>query len=306
MSEAAPATPTGGVLRWALALALLVFVGWQVVKGGQELMARHVTLAPWPLAGSLLGLGAFLVLGCEGWRRLIGALGHPLPYRQAFAILFVSNLGKYLPGGVWNLLGRVVLCERAGVPKLATTISLLMETACQVVAALLVGLLMLPVFASHSLAADPRLLAAAVGAIALGMHPRVLNAWLALGQRLTGKELPRLPFSYGFVLVMLAFYTCNWLLLGGAFALLGQALSSVALSVPQIGLLVGAFAVAWNAGVFAFFFPAGLGVREAALLLLLGPSFPAGWPAALALVARLWFTVAEVAAFGLAGWLGRR
>ena len=64
--------------------------------------------------------------------------------------------------------------------------------------------------------------------------------------------------------------------------------------------------MAWNVSIFAFFFPAGLGVREAALLLLLGTTFPAGWPAALALVARLWFTLGEVAAFGLASWLRGR
>ena len=202
-SEILSAAPAGGrakiALRWLLSLALLAFVGWQLARSGADLAAHPVTLAPWPLAGSLLGLALYLGLACEGWRRLIGALGHRLPYKRAFAILFVSNLGKYLPGGLWNLLGRVVLCERAGIPKLTTTISILMETACQVVAALLVGLLMLPVFAAHSVLAYPWLLALVVGAIAAGMHPRVLNTWLALGERLTGKSLPRLPFSYGFL-----------------------------------------------------------------------------------------------------------
>ena len=121
-----------------------------------------------------------------------------------------------------------------------------------------------------------------------------------MGQRLTGRELPRLPFAYGFVLAMLACYTLNWLLLGSSFALLGQALSPAPLPLDHLGLLVGAFAVAWNVSLFAFFFPAGLGVREAALLLLLGASFPAGWPAVLALVARLWFTVGELLAFAAA------
>lgn len=302
MTEAtlAPARPRGAWWRWALSLVLLASVAVQLGKAGSDLARHPVTLAPGPLALSCLGLVVFLVIGCELWRRLLGAMGHTLPYRVAFDVLFRSNIAKYLPGGVWNLVGRVVLAERMGVPKLATSISLLMETACQVVAALMVGLLTLPVFAAGTPLAHPLALGLAVVALAIGMHPRLLNMWLALGERLTGRSLPRLPFRYGFVLAALLGYTLNWLLLGASFACLGQALLGTPLAGVQFGLLVGSFAVAWNVGVFAFFFPAGLGVREAALVVLLGTSFPPGWPAVLALVSRVWFTLAELAAFGVA------
>ena len=303
-AEVPPRGANAGWWRWALSLLVLAAVAWQLVVAGKDLAANPVALAPLPLLGAVAGLATYLVVACELWRRLVLALGARIGYLDAFAVVFRSNLAKYLPGGVWNLVGRVVLAEKAGVPKLACTISLLMETACQVVGAMVVGLLTLPVFATGTLA-DPRLLAVAILAVALGMHPRVLNGWLALGQRLTGRELPRLPFGYGFILVMLTCYALNWLLLGSAFALLGQALSGATLALPKLGLLVGAFAVAWNFGVFAFFLPAGLGAREAVLLMLLGTAFPPGWPAALALVARVWFTLAEVAAFGLATWLAR-
>ena len=70
-------------------------------------------------------------------------------------------------------------------------------------------------------------------------------------------------------------------------------------------ILVGGFALAWNAGVFAFFLPGGVGVREAALVMVFGRSFPSGWPAALAIAARVWMTVGEIACFGAAVLLGR-
>jgi hypothetical protein len=306
VATASPSRSRGGLaLRWGLSILLLAGVAWQLAKSREYLMAHPVSLAPLPFLGSLLGVGLFLMLGCELWRRLLGGLGHSLSYRQAFGALFISNLGKYLPGSVWNLLGRVVLCERMGVPKLATSISLLMETACQVVAALLVALLTLPCFAAGTPIADARLLGAAVLAVAVGMHPRLLNLWLAVGQRLIGKELPRLPFSYGFVLAVLSCYTLNWLLLGASFALLGQSMTGAAFAPTQIGILIGGFAISWNVGVFALFTPAGLGAREAALVLLLGSAFPPGWPAALALVSRLWFVLAEFIAFLLAFWSRR-
>lgn len=299
MTEAAleaPAAKGRGAWRWLLSLALLAGVAWQLAKAGGDLAAHPVTLAWGPLWLSCVGLVAFLGLGCELWRRLLAGLGYRLDYRTAFYILFYSNVAKYLPGGVWNMVGRVVLAERAGVPRLASSVSVLMETACQVVAALVIAL---GAF-GPALLPNVGALAGLLVAVVVGMHPRILNAWLALGERLTRRELPRLPFSYGVVLLLLVGYVLNWLLLGVSFAALGQALSPGPLDAARLGRLTGSFAVAWNAGVFAFFFPAGLGVREAALTWLLAGAFPPGWPAALALVARVWFTLGEVVAFGLA------
>lgn len=289
-------------LRWLVALLLLSFVGRTLWNSTHDL-ARH---AVWPeprlLVLSFGTLGVFLGLAVEGWRRILAELGYTLTYRQAVSVLYLSNLAKYLPGGVWNMVGRVMLCERHGVPPLATSISLLMETACQVVGALLVSLFMLP---GLNMVA-PIWLGLAVLVIAVGVHPLSLNRVLALARRFSGRDLPDLPYRYGFVLAMLLYYACNWCLIGTAFALLGQSVLATALSWTQWGLLVGGFVLAWNAGLLAFFLPAGLGAREAILLLLLHQHFPEGWPALIALLGRVWLIIAEVIAFAIAGGLRNR
>ncbi|MFP5502980.1 MAG: lysylphosphatidylglycerol synthase domain-containing protein [Candidatus Sericytochromatia bacterium] len=289
-----------GAIRWGLALLLLGLVGYQLAMQWGKLGDQPITVS-WPWVGaSALGLALFLTLSAEGWRRLVCGLDERLSFKDAFRILFYSNLGEYLPGGVWNMVGRVALAQRVGVPPLKTSATLLMEVACQVTAAILVALLTFPAFAGQGMLANPLLLAGAAIAVIIGMHPRILNAVLALGERLTKKTLPRFPFSYRFILGMLAYYTLNWLILGASFAALGQALLATPLTPGQLGLLVGSFAVAWNVGVFAFFFPAGLGVREVALITLLASAFPPAWPAVLALVARVWILAGEALAFGVA------
>lgn len=289
-----------GALRWGLALLLLALVGYQLAMQWGKLDSQTITVN-WPWVGAAaLGLALFLVLSAEGWRRLVVGLGETLTFKDAFRILFYSNLGKYLPGGVWNMVGRVALAQRVGVPPLKTSATLLMEVACQVTAAILVALLTFPAFAGRGLMAHPLLLGAAAIAVIIGMHPRVLNWVLATGERITKRQLPRFPFSYRFILGMLAYYTFNWLILGASFAALGQALLTTPLTPGQLGLLVGSFAVAWNVGVFAFFFPAGLGVREVALITLLTSAFPPAWPAVLALIARVWILAGEALAFGVA------
>lgn len=298
----APA-PWKGLLRWGLGVLLLAAVGVQLFSQWGQLQATRLTFNPaWSLA-ALIGLTTFFALSAEGWRRLLQGLGATLAYRDCFRIIFYSNLGKYLPGGVWNMVGRVALAQRQGVPALVGTASLLLEVACQLAAALLIAFATMPFWSGHGLQADGRVLALLAVAVPLAMHPRLLNWVLGLGEKVLKRPFPRLPVSYAFVLGMLAFYTLNWLLLCLGFAALAQALTPTPLTLAQSGLLVGAFPIAWNVAVFAFVFPAGLGVREVALAALLGSAFPPAWPAMLALVARIWVVLGEIAAFGIASLL---
>jgi hypothetical protein len=286
-------------------LLLLTVVGAQLWGQWGQLQSRTLSFDwKWGLL-ALAGILTFFSISAEGWRRRLGGLGVKLAYRDCFRIIFYSNLGKYLPGGIWNMVGRVTLAQRLGVTPLMGTASLLMEVACQLAAALIIALVTLPLWAGSGLQADARLLAAAVLLVPVLMHPRVLNFGIGVGEKLIRRSLPRLPFSYGFVLAMLLLYTCNWGIFSLGFAALAQAISPTTLTLAQVGLLIGAFPIAWNVAVFAFIFPAGLGVREVALAALLGTAFPPGWPALLALVARLWSLGGEVVAFGVASWLSR-
>ena len=297
----------GAVLRWGLSFGLLAVVGAQLAGRWESLASQVKAFEPGWFVASLVLLAAYFVLGAEAWRRLLGALGAPIPWRTAFHTLYYANVAKYLPGSVWGLVGRVVLCQRVGVPAAVASAALVMDALCQVVAGVLVGLVALPVFSTTALFGDYALygVAALVLALVGGMHPGLLNALLGAAEeglaRLGRKRaLPRVPYRYGFVLAILALYTLNWALLGAGFALLGEALSPTPLGPSQVLLLAGAFTIAWNVGVFALFAPAGLGVREAAIVLMLDAHFPGGWPALLALAGRAWIVLGEGLAFAAA------
>jgi hypothetical protein len=231
---------------------------------------------------------------------------------DAFRLMFTANLAKYLPGGgVWGLVGQVALCQREGMAPLPISIAGLLEAACQVGGATLAALPTLSVLMAGASGgttqwlARPGLLALFALALALGMHPRVMNFALGLAERVTKKPFPRITVGYGLILAMLAIYAINWTLFALAFTALGQAILPVPMTGTQVLAMVGTFLIAWHAGVFAFFLPAGLGVRELAIAVLLGGLFPPGWPATLALVARLWVLVGELASFGVAQLLRR-
>ncbi|MGA7123100.1 MAG: lysylphosphatidylglycerol synthase domain-containing protein [Polyangiaceae bacterium] len=300
------------LLRWGLAILLILGVVYQFGRSYAELKANPPSFAVSWSALSLLALALFLFIAAEAWRAWMGALGEPMGRSHAFRVFYLSNLGKYLPGGVWNFVGRIGLAQRDGISALGVSISILLEMACQLVGATLVALptlLFFPaLFFPPNLPSRPFvgvgvLLLVALGLV-LAMNPKVMNVALAIGERVSRRSIPRIPTSYAFILRMLFVYWANWLLLSLAFAALAQALLPEVLSPSKVFVMVGAFALACNAGVFVFFLPGGLGVREVVLTLLLSSRFDPPWPATLALAGRLWILVGEVGAFGVALGLG--
>jgi uncharacterized membrane protein YbhN (UPF0104 family) len=97
-------------------------------------------------------------------------------------------------------------------------------------------------------------------------------------------------------------YALNWGLYAVAFWLLFLGLEGWA---PF--LWVGpAFAAAYLVGYVVLIAPAGVGIRESALVVFLLPVLPREGALALALVARLWTTVAEVVPAAVFAWIQTR
>ena len=66
-----------------------------------------------------------------------------------------------------------------------------------------------------------------------------------------------------------------------------------------------AFSMSWVLGFLAFLVPSGFGVREGAISILLTPLLPAPLPVLVALLARLWWTLADLFSVTIALLLGR-
>ena len=69
---------------------------------------------------SWIGLATIIVLLTyvlliETWRRVIVASGETLAFGDAARIWFVSNLGKYVTGKVWQIAAMGAMAQRSGV-----------------------------------------------------------------------------------------------------------------------------------------------------------------------------------------------
>lgn len=245
----------------------------------------------------LLGFGASALL----WRGLVVALGGPrIGAWNAVGVTLVANLGRYLPGKVFQLLGLALLGRRLGIPAGVATGAAVLGQILHLVAAALVGggLVGATGWTAGSWQYLPLLAGGAVILVVSwpGMAARLL-AWVGRLGRSPGDGPPHgvprtlLPWAVG--------YAGNWLLLGLAF----QALAS-GLGIPlSYGMAVSAFAAAYLLGYVALFAPAGLGVREGFLVAFLSPAVGPGPAVVLATAQRIWMTGAE-ALGAAAAWPG--
>lgn len=223
------------------------------------------------------------------WRSLLARLGSPVPLRDAGAVFFVGQLGKYVPGSVWSFAVQAQLGRRHGVPArssvTASALFLILHTFSGLV---LGGLLVAGGVVSTGLDLVWLLLLVAGGAAA--MTPPVLRV---LGRRLSGVDVAAPDLLRSLVLM-----TMVWACYGASLWVL----------LPSTDLLaaVAAFALAHAAGVLLVFAPAGLGAREAVLIALLAPAVGVPAAAAAALLARVAHSIGDFALAAAAAAWSRR
>jgi hypothetical protein len=233
-----------------------------------------------------------LVGGAISW----AALFEPLSIRRRLAASFlVSQVAKYAPGGgVSQAVGQIALASDDTISAKRAGARFLVHAAVQVSAgAVLASLLAL----DDALPAAVRVLLFCGLLTPLALTPSWMLWILARVSRLIGRQPPptdSLPKRRA-MLVSLAWALVSIVAASLIFGLILRDLE------PGVDLLraSAAFSAAWVVGYLAVPFPAGLGVREAALVYLLPLS--AGVVVAAAVVHRIVIMTAELIAL-VASW----
>jgi hypothetical protein len=303
----APAVAARSPLRrWGgLAAGALVcgFLGWALVDGWSTVAEYDWELQPGLLVLGVLVLLVFYVCSALGYGAIVDRLHHPGPPPLATISIWArSLLGRYVPGNVLMVLGRVVLSHERGVPRRVTLAATVYEQALSLGVAAAGAVIWL---AAYEGGGDARLwLLALVPLGLLLLHPRLFgpaSSWLL---RTAGREpLPRLLPTRPLV-GLLGWYAGIAVMLGlGIWLLVRSAAGPEAGGPAFVGL---AFLLSFAVSMIAFVFPSGLGVREGAFALALSQNVPGGVAVALSVGARLVLTLVELAFIGAVVLAARR
>ncbi len=225
------------------------------------------------------------------WKLILVRLGNPLSYRKGFRIFFLSQLGRYIPGKIWGILGLVYLSGREGITQAVSGASMILQLILQVVSGVMLFVLTLPFWkeipAWSGLYAV--LLFFPLGLLLL--HPTFLGRGLNFALRLVGQRPVDLNWGYGYLLGQLALWGSFWIIQGLASYHLIKAISN---SPPPFPVVTGIFAIAWVVGFVSLLTPSGLGVVEGTLTLLLGFYLPLYMATIIALLSRLLRTAGDL------------
>lgn len=280
---------------------------WSVLKGapGGAEWIRQAPPQGWRLdAARLLGAlasGVAALLGTAWlWARLFRAAGGRASVPEAMAAWLGSNLGRYLPGKVWQLAGITsYLASRGDSAAAGFTVSLALPVIMVATGAAL-GVAFAGATAFGGLGPVPIALGTLCAVVAV--HPATLR-WLVRIARRALRESgePEVLDISAWSLVRAGIgCVVIWGLHGLGFWLLIGAL----MPASPVGLAsaTGIFAVGYVLGYVVLLAPGGIVVREGAIAGLLGTSagLALGPATAIALAARLWSVAAELLAFGVA------
>lgn len=255
-------------LRRAITVGVTVYIVVRMVEPLLQqwplVRLRVDDLRPGALVASVLMFAVFLfAFRALAWRRILKAFGHKLPTPAAVRIWSTSELARYLPGAIWQVVGRVWLVKPYGVSGSICSTTQVLELCIFLLANVMLAAATLLWHGARVVPqARPWLWTsiALLPLLSLLLHPRVFygiaNAVLrrlgkdAIVKRLRGRSLVHL---------------LGWTLLG----LLWQSLAIWLVLAAPLGLKIdwwwavaGSYSLAWIAGFLAIWAPGGIGVRE--------------------------------------------
>jgi glycosyltransferase 2 family protein len=295
----------------AASIIILIFLAilnpirdhWDQVRGA------ILATSPWRFLLASLMFAAFLVVfRVVSWRNILSGLGHHLPLGAAARIWSLSELARYLPGAIWQVVGRIYLVRPYGVGAMASSTSQVVELTIFTLANILVAVLGL-VWIATQLPEDSRSwlygVAALVPLLVVLLVPRVFYGLMDQVLRLMKKPPVAVRLTAALIFGLLGWAIVGLLWQSLAVWVLLSPAEALGLGIEQIWLVAGAYCLAWCAGFLAVWMPGGLGVRELVFIKTMQFALPdAGrfgdeaaflaFLAFLSVLLRLWATTGEL------------
>jgi glycosyltransferase 2 family protein len=286
-------------LQWLIVAFIFLFLGRTVLQDWTRVKEASFALKGAPFIWATLIFAFSYLIQVWAWYVITAKLGIAISVRETMTSWFYSQLGKYLPGKVWLLLGRFYLYGAKGRSKKMISLALYFEAAIGIVAAGLLFLSALILFEEMR----PFYIGKGLGLILpcvlalVFLHPRVLERIFNLVLSRLERERISVSVSYLGILWILLLNLVAWIVGGLGFYLFVNSIHPVA-SIYFLFLL-GALAFSCFLGLVALFAPSGLGVREGALVYLLSAIMPGSVAVIISILTRIWMTLIEIGLIGM-------
>ncbi|MEM7178738.1 MAG: lysylphosphatidylglycerol synthase domain-containing protein [Pseudomonadota bacterium] len=288
-----------GYLGTAIAFG---FIGWFVYENWDRLPTIDLLS---PNVSQNVGFCLFFylltqILASIGWRYTLGTLGKACNAGLAESELLVSQIGKYIPGNIAHLIGRISLARTDGIPGWAASLAMFLEICMLLaigmlyVAVLMIAMPDVMAEIAHELQTRTAVIYS-VAALFLVLLTAVIVIMLINRRKRDGAMAKNIqPVR---LLGPVAIHIVNNLLLGISLYFAARAVAPTA--QISVGFCTIVFVTAWVSGFLTPGSPGGLGVRDGIIALGLGMTMGGAAGLSIAFLHRGVSVVGDVISFGL-------
>ena len=275
------------MLGIAIGVAGVAFVIKTLVSKWDEVSNAFSQVNAINLALSLLlGLAAMTSIGWI-WVTMIIARSHNVRHRNAMAWYFTGQLGKYVPGGIWPIVGRAELAVRNGIPRrdaYASTGLSLVTTYAAAVVAIAIGAVST---SGHRLIAVLIAFGLVTAYIAFA-QPSLRSVIIRIASRVSSSASSLTDPKR--VVRLTVLHVPAWILMSLSTSVTATAFGA------HIGIADMLFitTTSWLAGFVVVGVPGGIGVREAVFTSLAGGIIGTPMAVSLALMSRVVFIAVDL------------
>lgn len=279
----------------AIGIVGIAFVVKRIIRDRHEIAEALASAnMGWLAVGFATGLAAMSLIGLN-WLSIIRHAGSPAPLRRGMSWYFVGQLGKYVPGGIWPIVGQAELAHRSQTPRGTAYAS----TATSMVATFL-GAAAVAAIAGTIAPSGTRLVPILLGIgvvgllVVLAAEP-TRGALHRVAAKLTRRDL-RLPDPVWFS-TLVGRHLPVWVLFSGMNVFAVVALDG-AIDTHLVIQLIYATCVSWMAGFIIVGVPGGIGVRETIFLSMMTAELGSGVAVSVAVLSRVVSVVVDLAGAG--------
>ena len=295
-------------IQWSAALALIAgLVALYKFYQSYTAQLRNVVGVSWGevLLASVIWAGGYVQMILL-WSSSFQWWGSSLPWYKGLRVFFVTNLARYIPGGIWQFAGLAGMTMEAGGSPAAASVGVILLQIVTLATGIMLTVSaaprLLPLTARLT-GAEQLLIASFLVAMLIVVLPHMLPRIRSLLERVLKKPVPLPTPPRGQFALYVVRCAGNWLIYGFAFWLFSRAL--LGQGAPSAWVAITCYVASYLAGLIAVFAPGGIVVREGAIIGLLQPSIGVEAATILAIASRFWQIAIEVTAAGLALGLDR-
>ena len=233
----------------------------------------------------------YLFIGTTSWWCILKGLGESPGWITSAHIQLTSTLAKYVPGYIWQYVGKAVMSKEMGITSFVSGTAMALELGQTLLLGAGIAFLTFSTPSSLGIGGLEKIQKVAFPFGILIILGSVITAWIF--PFIAPKAFKAKPLRPEFLFASVILITMGWFMLSFSFWLLGTSLTPL-ITAHDLQTFVFATSLSIVTSILFLLAPNGLGVREGVLVFVLGSVLSIPLAIVFAAAARLLVTICEL------------